>query len=362
MEEKNIDVAEWDTLELTCVRFPKNDRWGEALAFLSLAPFVIVTAHVTLCLALMEPHVLTCLTGVLANLAVNSVLKRTVGELRPMPTHRVDDHKYISPYGMPSSHAQFIAFFLVYVELHALLELPHFWSRHAVLKGLALLLLLPLLAWLVIYGRVYLLYHSAEQVAYGTALGALIAFMWFWITQNCLRPRYPDMRKFLRMQDSRQQAQALLLQKVLGRGGEGQGRRVAVPPDDGRPHQLRGDGGPAPTSSSPPSGGGTTSRARRPASAGPGTPASSRTASTSSGGSWGGRCRRTPAGRAERSKAGTRSARTRRSWPSRASKDPRRPPSACRTNAGRASGDSSLVRPGEEFIKPLLPRFTATKV
>ncbi len=194
MEDAYINVPEWDYLELTCVRFPKNDAFGELLAFVSLTPFVILISHGTLCIALMDPHVITFLTGSLANVALNSILKRAVGELRPVATYRVDNHKYM-PYGMPSSHSQFMAFFVVYVCLYTLMEVPHFGRPWEAPKKLAFLFSLALLAWLVIYGRVYLVYHSFEQVVYGTVLGGLVAFIWFWVTQNCLRPRYPDMRK-----------------------------------------------------------------------------------------------------------------------------------------------------------------------
>ncbi len=196
LEEMNMETRVWDSLEVTCVRFPKGDIFGEFLAFLSLAPHVILIAHITLCVFVMDPHVLVFLVGMLANLAFNSGLKRLVGELRPIPTYRFDEHKF-SPYGMPSSHSQFIAFFSVYLALYVLVELPHLGSRMETAGKTAFLAFLFALAFLVIYGRVYLIYHTFEQVCYGTALGVLLGFIWFWVTQNLLRPYFPAIRAAL---------------------------------------------------------------------------------------------------------------------------------------------------------------------
>ena len=58
------------------------------------------------------------------NYALNIVLKRAVGELRPEPSHRVPNVHY-NKYGMPSTHAQFQAFYAAYLTLFLLFRLPH---------------------------------------------------------------------------------------------------------------------------------------------------------------------------------------------------------------------------------------------
>ena len=43
----------------------------------------------------------------------------------------------------------------------------------------------------ILFGRVYLMYHTEAQVLVGAALGSLAAFVWFVVTQNYLTPLFP---------------------------------------------------------------------------------------------------------------------------------------------------------------------------
>jgi len=196
VDETNMDAPEWECLELTCVRFPKGDVLGELLAFVSLVPHIILVVHATLLLTLLHPHLATFGAGTCANLAFNSVLKRVIREKRPVPTFRKDNYKYMV-YGMPSQHAQFIAFYVVYLHLYVLMQVPHYGTRWEAFEKSAFIVLTTLLAGLVIYGRIYLIYHTPEQTAYGTVLGALCGYIWFVVTQKWLRARFKDMQKAL---------------------------------------------------------------------------------------------------------------------------------------------------------------------
>ena len=79
-------------------------------------------------------------------------------------------------YGMPSSHAQLVAFFVCYISLQLVLMEP---------EGSAgqwfLILLLQLYAWSVVWSRIRLGRHSVSQVLVGAAIGAVYGMVWFSI-------------------------------------------------------------------------------------------------------------------------------------------------------------------------------------
>ena len=92
-------------------------------------------------------------------------------------------------YGMPSSHAQFVAFFAVSLSLFVLVRhkphTPHTSTTHvptSFIERLALSLLAVIGAAMVAESRIYLNYHSPRQVLAGCAAGAGFALIWFGVT------------------------------------------------------------------------------------------------------------------------------------------------------------------------------------
>lgn len=93
---------------------------------------------------------------------------------------------YGKGYGMPSSHAQFVSFFSVYLTLFLLLRhKPHptnthtplaFWER-ALLSVAAIAS-----AAAVAVSRIYLNYHTPKQVLVGCGAGVFCAISWFGVT------------------------------------------------------------------------------------------------------------------------------------------------------------------------------------
>ncbi|KAF9932558.1 hypothetical protein FBU30_007860 [Linnemannia zychae] len=79
-------------------------------------------------------------------------------------------------YGMPSSHAQLVAFFVCYISLQLVLMEP---------EGSAgqwfLIMLLQLYAWSVVWSRIRLGSHSISQVLVGAGIGVMYGIMWFSI-------------------------------------------------------------------------------------------------------------------------------------------------------------------------------------
>ena len=138
---------------------------------------------------------------------LNWLLKRVIQEERPRQMHG-------KGYGMPSSHAQFVAFFATYLSLFVLLRHnPHhehassthlptpLWQR----AGLALAAFGGAAA--VAQSRLYLYYHTPKQVYLGCAAGALCAVGWFALTEMARHYGLVDwaldtpLAKWLRLRD-----------------------------------------------------------------------------------------------------------------------------------------------------------------
>ena len=89
-------------------------------------------------------------------------------------------------YGMPSSHAQFITYFSIYLTLFLLFRHTFTYSHSPIISCFmvraTLALGLCLGAAGVSVSRIYLNYHTPRQVLAGCAAGAICAFVWFFIT------------------------------------------------------------------------------------------------------------------------------------------------------------------------------------
>ena len=93
-------------------------------------------------------------------------------------------------YGMPSSHAQFVAYFSTFLTLFLLLRHephshPHASSTHIPTpfwQRLLLAIVALLCAAAVAQSRIYLNYHKPNQVYVGVAAGAVFAVGWFVAT------------------------------------------------------------------------------------------------------------------------------------------------------------------------------------
>lgn len=89
-------------------------------------------------------------------------------------------------YGMPSSHAQFVAFFAVSLTLFLLIRhVPNpstSYSPSTFQERLLLSLLACCCSAAVAASRVYLNYHTPKQVLVGVGAGITFALVWFTLT------------------------------------------------------------------------------------------------------------------------------------------------------------------------------------
>ncbi|GFS43509.1 dolichyldiphosphatase 1 [Trichonephila inaurata madagascariensis] len=196
---------QWTSLAISHVEYQTGDLLGKLLALTSLCPLVLVIAFVTLILFRRDLHTITFFCGTVLNEGINWILKHTIKELRPCHGREF----LFSEYGMPSNHAQFMWFFATYMAFFLLIRLHHGNSAYPLenaWKYIATILIVCLAA-VVTYSRIYLQYHTWNQVLCGSVLGIFLACIWFLITQFTFTPLFPiiaawPISEFLMLRDT----------------------------------------------------------------------------------------------------------------------------------------------------------------
>ncbi|ESO08963.1 hypothetical protein HELRODRAFT_73990 [Helobdella robusta] len=163
----------WKSISLTHVEYPEGDLVGLGLAWCSLLPIFILVSCGTLIAFRRDLHTIFFLIGLVVDEGLNFVLKSIIQEYRPMSRSVI-----FTEYGMPSSHAQFMSFFAVYMVLFLCIRVHHNSPTGIIWKHLSCIGVL-IAALLVCYSRVYLLYHTIDQVTWGIVAGSVMGSIWF---------------------------------------------------------------------------------------------------------------------------------------------------------------------------------------
>lgn len=167
------------SLSLTHVHYNPTDPLSYLSAWLALVPQALCVAYVTLIWATREAEVLLMFAGQMGCEVSNFVMKRIIKEERPK-------QMFGKGYGMPSSHAQFVAFFAVYLALFLLFRHSFTYSTSRVISSYLVQAILALGLCVgaagVAISRIYLNYHTPKQVLAGCAAGTVLAFAWFFVT------------------------------------------------------------------------------------------------------------------------------------------------------------------------------------
>ncbi|KAG6009634.1 hypothetical protein E4U21_001698 [Claviceps maximensis] len=188
------DTAPLASLSVTHVYYDPDDPISLLCAYLALLPQALCIVYATLILSTREVEILFMFAGQLGCEALNFLLKRLIKEERPRRIHG-------KGYGMPSSHAQFVAFWSVSLALLLLLrhkpssptrqqqqQIPGQQGQEqesrpwSLLERTVISLAAGGLAAATAWSRIYLDYHTPRQVLVGSAMGVLIALAWFGVT------------------------------------------------------------------------------------------------------------------------------------------------------------------------------------
>ncbi|KAJ1966318.1 hypothetical protein GGI12_000161 [Dipsacomyces acuminosporus] len=166
-----VDTTQLKSFSLTHFQYQDGDHVGMFLALISLFPIFFIVMEATIVLSRREMAGVLLLVGQLLNEGFNLALKEAIQQERP--------HVELGDgYGMPSSHSQFMGFFISYTTLY----LENKITTNPVHKRLVQLGALAL-GVLVAVSRVYLHYHTVPQVLAGSAAGLISGCVWYLLTE-----------------------------------------------------------------------------------------------------------------------------------------------------------------------------------
>lgn len=150
-----------DVVSTICVQF-------------SLLPIYIMVFYTSWFLITREIEPVIVVGGHLVGEVVNKIIKHIVRQPRPDFHKDFGASSYGLTYGMPSAHSQFMGFFTAYYICTILMRVPlQRWQKAVGVLALSVA------ACGVAFSRVYLLYHTAAQVAVGVIVGVVLGVGYF---------------------------------------------------------------------------------------------------------------------------------------------------------------------------------------
>ncbi|KAL3232512.1 Dolichyldiphosphatase [Nakaseomyces bracarensis] len=165
----NANIIPFDD---TYILYDPEDFLSFLSAYFSLLPILILTFYLSWFIITRELEACIIALGQLSNEIMNNIVKNIVKQDRPYWVgDSFQENSIRSGYGMPSAHSQFMGFTLAYFTL-SLIVVPLNTNRiRSKFESIALVAVLSLLSASVTFSRVYLHYHSVEQVLVGFTLG-----------------------------------------------------------------------------------------------------------------------------------------------------------------------------------------------
>nr|XP_002131668.3 dolichyldiphosphatase 1-like [Ciona intestinalis] len=181
-----LDIV-WTPVSFTHVEYEKGDQFGKFLAWTSLFPFVVLSGFLTHIYFRREIHTIVFFIGIFLNEMVNYIVKHIVQEPRPDSGHTTLNVKH----GWPSSHSQFSWFFFTYLILFIYIRSHNNNTTLDLMWKHCMSALCVIAGCVVSYSRVYLLYHTVNQIVWGCIFGTMLGLSWFAVAQILLTPFFP---------------------------------------------------------------------------------------------------------------------------------------------------------------------------
>ncbi|RRT73496.1 hypothetical protein B296_00019478 [Ensete ventricosum] len=200
---EDAPAAALKAVTLTHVRYPRGDSLGHFLAWVSLIPvFISFGGFISHFIFRRELQGLCFTLGLIISQVINELIKSSIQQSRPSSMCAVLE--VCDSHGWPSSHSQFMFFFSTYFSLLCLINGVGVSSPSS--RRIIALLPWPS-AFLTLYSRVYLGYHTVPQVLAGSTLGLLLGAGWYWIVNTMLVDFFPAVEesaigRFLYIKDS----------------------------------------------------------------------------------------------------------------------------------------------------------------
>lgn len=166
---------------LTHVRYQTGDQLGHFLAWVSLIPvFITFGGFISHFLFRRELQGMFFALGLLISHIISDTIKLFVKEARPTTCIMLE---MCDSHGWPSSHSQYMFFFAIYFTLSTYKRYGIILRRQMWVVGIVVW---PL-AFLTMYSRVYLGYHTVGQVCAGASLGFFLGGVWFWMVNSTIK-------------------------------------------------------------------------------------------------------------------------------------------------------------------------------
>lgn len=161
----------------TYILYNPDDIISFVSCYFSLLPIFILIFYFSWFLTNRELEAVIMAGGHVLNDISNNIIKTIVKQPRPNSFGSFQQESIRSNYGMPSAHSQFMGFLTAYVSLKLWLQWVGIKTRQKIL-GLSLLILMTIG---VTGSRVYLGYHTIDQVCIGVLVGILLGSLYFFV-------------------------------------------------------------------------------------------------------------------------------------------------------------------------------------
>ncbi|EDO15980.1 hypothetical protein Kpol_499p8 [Vanderwaltozyma polyspora DSM 70294] len=162
----------------TYILYDARDPISFISAYFSLLPVGVLVFYLSWFITTREMEACIIAGGQVANEIFNNIIKNIIKQPRPYSFGETFQNGTMrSGYGMPSAHSQFMGFFFVYTSLRFALR----WKGLNQVKRMAGIITMGTLAFMVCFSRVYLKYHTLEQVLVGFSIGLVSGSSYFFI-------------------------------------------------------------------------------------------------------------------------------------------------------------------------------------
>lgn len=159
----------------TYVLYNADDTFSLLSVFFTLLPIGILVFYLSWFIVTREAEPIIMAFGQVINDILNNITKNYIKQDRPYSFEGFQASGLRSGYGMPSAHSQFMGFFATYLVLRIWIQ----WKGLTCLRKIISSLGLMALSWCVMYSRVYLYYHSVQQVLVGLGIGSTLGLTYY---------------------------------------------------------------------------------------------------------------------------------------------------------------------------------------
>ncbi|KAH3679864.1 hypothetical protein WICMUC_000607 [Wickerhamomyces mucosus] len=160
----------------TYVLYNAEDPISLISVFFTLLPIGILIFYLSWFITSREIEPVIMAGGQVINDILNNIIKNNIKQDRPFKFDGFQTNSLRSGYGMPSAHSQFMGYFASFLILRLWLQ----WKGLSSCRKFSSTVVLFIVGFLVMFSRVYLHYHSIEQVLVGLSIGTSLGVTYFF--------------------------------------------------------------------------------------------------------------------------------------------------------------------------------------